>query len=151
MSYVILTRICLAVFGLSWINSIEWTDVSHIFQGCFSCTAPVRQPWIDMDKNNPLFPNHNTLQWCHNEQGGGSNHRRFDCLLNRFSDTDQGKHKSSASLAFVRGIRRWPEDAPHKGPVSRKMFSFDDVILKTELWLVRTIHQKCSLWGFLLH
>ena len=25
-----------------------------------------------------------------------------------YSDTDQRKHKSSASLAFVRGIQRWP-------------------------------------------
>ena len=35
--------------------------------------------------------------------------------------------KSSASLAFVRGIHRWPVNSPNKGPVMRKMFSFDDV------------------------
>ena len=34
---------------------------------------------------------------------------------------DQRKHQSSASLAFVRGIHRWPVDFPHKGPVTRKM------------------------------
>ena len=45
------------------------------------------------------------------------------------SGTDQGKHRSSASLAFVRGIHRWPVNSPHKGPVTRKMFSFDDVII----------------------
>ena len=39
--------------------------------------------------------------------------------------------KCSASLAFVRGIRRWPLNSPpHKGPVARKMFPFDDVIMK---------------------
>ena len=38
------------------------------------------------------------------------------------------KHQSSASLAFVRGIHRWPVDSPHKGPVTRKMFPFVDVI-----------------------
>ena len=43
------------------------------------------------------------------------------------SDTDQRKHQSSASLAFVRGIHRWPVNSPHKGPVTRKMFPFDDV------------------------
>ena len=37
-------------------------------------------------------------------------------------------HLSSASLAFVRGIHRWPEDSPIKGPVTRKMFPFEDVI-----------------------
>ena len=43
--------------------------------------------------------------------------------------SDQRKHKSSASLAFVRGIHRWPVNSPHKGPVTRKMFPFDDVIM----------------------
>ena len=38
---------------------------------------------------------------------GVSNHRRLDCLLNRFSGADQRKHQSSTSLAFVKGIRRW--------------------------------------------
>ena len=32
----------------------------------------------------------------------------------------QRKHQTSASLAFVRGIHRWPMDSPHKGPVTRK-------------------------------
>ena len=45
------------------------------------------------------------------------------------SGADQRKHKSSASLAFVRGIHRWPVVSPHKGPVTRKMFPFDDVIM----------------------
>ena len=31
--------------------------------------------------------------------------------------------------ADVRGIRRWPMDSPHKGPVRRKMTPFDDVIM----------------------
>ena len=38
-----------------------------------------------------------------------------------YSGADQRKHQSSASLAFVRGI--------HKGPVTWKMFPFDDVIM----------------------
>ena len=45
------------------------------------------------------------------------------------SGTDRRKHQSSASLAFVRGIPRWPVNFPHKGPVMRKMFPFDDVIM----------------------
>ena len=46
-----------------------------------------------------------------------------------YSDADQRKHQSSASLAFVRGIHRGPGNSPHKWPVTRKMFPFDDVIL----------------------
>ena len=43
--------------------------------------------------------------------------------------SDQSKHQSSASLAFVRGIHRGPVNSPHKWPVTRKMFPFDDVIM----------------------
>ena len=46
-----------------------------------------------------------------------------------YSSADQRKNQSSASLAFVRGIHRWPANSPHKGPVTRKMFTFDDVIM----------------------
>ena len=48
-----------------------------------------------------------------------------------YSDADQSKHQSSASLAFVRGIHRGPVNSPHKWPVTRKMFPFDDVIMAT--------------------
>ena len=44
------------------------------------------------------------------------------------SGADQRKHQSPASLACVRGIHWWP----HKGPVTRKMFPFDDVIMCTQ-------------------
>ena len=45
------------------------------------------------------------------------------------SGADQRKHQSSASLAFVRGIHRSPVNSPHKGPVTRKMFPSDNVIM----------------------
>ena len=50
-----------------------------------------------------------------------------------YSDADQRKHQSSASLAFVRGIHRGPVNSPHKWPVMRKMFPFDDIIL-VDIW-----------------
>ena len=31
----------------------------------------------------------------------------------------------------MRGIHRWPVISPHKGPVTRKMFPFDDVIMSS--------------------
>ena len=53
--------------------------------------------------------------------------------LKVFPCADQRKHQSSASLAFVRGIHRWRVDSPRKGPVTRKMFPFVDVIMKMRL------------------
>ena len=49
-----------------------------------------------------------------------------------YSDADQRKHQSSASLAFVWGSHRGPVNSPHKWPVTRKMFPFDDVIMGSE-------------------
>ena len=43
------------------------------------------------------------------------------------SDGDQRKHQSSAALTFGRRIHRSPVNSPHKVPVTRKMFPFDDV------------------------
>ena len=46
-----------------------------------------------------------------------------------YSGADERKHQSSASLAFVRGTHRWEVNFPHKAPVTRKMFPFDDIIM----------------------
>ena len=71
-----------------------------------------------------------------------------------YSDADQRKHQSSASLAFVRGIHRGPVNSPHKWPVTRKMFPFDDVIrfylrLEDEWGIVSRVfifNSRCG-WG----
>ena len=45
------------------------------------------------------------------------------------SGVDHRKHQSSTSLAFVRGIHRWPVKSLHKRQITRNMFPFDDVIM----------------------
>ena len=64
-----------------------------------------------------------------------------------YSGAHQSKHPSSASLAFVRGIHRGPVNSPHKWPVMRKMFPFDDVIMYVinNCWCAssRHLHQWC--------
>ena len=50
-----------------------------------------------------------------------------------YSGSDQRKHKSSISLAFVRGIHQRPVNSPHKGSVKRKMFPFDDIIMNVSI------------------
>ena len=46
-----------------------------------------------------------------------------------YSGADQRKLQSSVSLAFVWGIHRGPVNSPHKRPITRKLFPFDDVIM----------------------
>ena len=53
-----------------------------------------------------------------------------------YSEADQRKHQSSASLACVRGIHMWPVNSPHKWPVTWKMFSSDDVIMKSSTIII---------------
>ena len=53
------------------------------------------------------------------------------------SGADQRKHQSCASLAFVWGIHRCPVNSPHKWPVARKMFPYDDVIVRHTVFLSR--------------
>ena len=47
-----------------------------------------------------------------------------------YSGADQRKHQNSASMAFLRGIHRWPANSPHKGPVTHNLYPFDEVIMK---------------------
>ena len=60
-----------------------------------------------------------TLQWRHNCRDGVSNHQPRDYLLNRLF---RSRSKKTPKL-------RWPVNSPHKGPVTRKMFPFDDDIM----------------------
>ena len=46
-----------------------------------------------------------------------------------YSGADQRNHQSSTLLAIVRGIHRCQVNSPHKWPVKRKMFPFDDVVM----------------------
>ena len=65
------------------------------------------------------------LQWRHNGHVGFSNHQPHHLFRPKSKKTS-----CSASLAFVWGIHRWPVNYPHKWPVTRKMFPFDDVIMR---------------------
>ena len=64
-----------------------------------------------------------------------------------YSGADQTKHQSFASLAIVRRIQWWPVNSPQKGPVTRKMFPFDDVIVKPAGWscVSGRIQCRCNL------
>ena len=76
--------------------------------------------------NNPwLTPVHNnTMHYCDVIMGATASQITSLTIVYStiHSDADQRKHQSSASLAFVRGIHRWPVISPHKWPVTRKIW-----------------------------
>ena len=65
---------------------------------------------------------------------------------NVFSGADQIKHQSSTSLAFVRGIHRWPVNSLHKWPVIQKMFPFDDIIVPEYSVITRSVPWLLMPW-----
>ena len=78
-----------------------------------------------------------TLQWRHNECGGILNHRRLDCLLNHLFRCRSKKISKLSVTGLCEGMHQWPVDSPHKGPVMRKIFPFDDshhVIQQAHWW-----------------
>ena len=64
---------------------------------------------------------------------------------------NQRTHQSSASLAFVRGIHRRSVNFPHKWPVTRKMFPFDDVIMMAIIRGIGILHLLEDIVPFISH
>ena len=76
-----------------------------------------------------------TLHWRHNDHDGVSNHQPHGCLLNRIFRRRSKKTSKLRAAGLYAGHSPGPVNSPHKGPVKRKMFPFDDVIMKL-------IHQR---------
>ena len=70
-----------------------------------------------------------SLQWRHNDHDGVSNHQPNGCLLNRLFGRRSKKTSKLRVTGLCVGNSPGPGSSPHKGPVTRKMFPFDDVIM----------------------
>ena len=70
-----------------------------------------------------------TLHWRHNDHVGVSNHQPRGCLLNRLFRRRWKKISKLRVTGLCVGYSPVPVNSPHKGPVTRKMFPFDDVIV----------------------
>ena len=66
-----------------------------------------------------------------------------------YSGADHRKQQSPVSLAFVRGFHRWSVYSPHKGPVMRRMFPFDDVIMSRQKTVFLIHSNPISRWHWL--
>ena len=72
-----------------------------------------------------------TLHWRHDDHDGVSNHQPRGCLLNRLFRRRSKKASKLRVTGLCAGNSPGPVNSPHKGPVTRKMFPFDDVIMIT--------------------
>ena len=127
------------------INKQVWITESCIFR---DCPVPIIIILFSLSREN-MFVNHYDVVVCVYWSTGQKKYLLFfnhydDGIMGAiasqitsltivystdYSGADQSKHQSSASLAFVWGIHRGPVNSPHKWPVTRKMFPFDDVMV----------------------
>ena len=71
-----------------------------------------------------------SLHWRHNDHDGVSNHQPHGCLLKLLFRRRSKKTSKLRVTGLCVGNSPGPVNSPHKGPVTRKMFSFDDVIME---------------------
>ena len=142
------------MISLRFYNAVKFLMVSnglftHTIQGYFTGTGAIarlpRCQWRNPEwyGQNGRVSNNNKTEQSHYDDV------IMDAMVSQitslaivystvYSSADQRKYQSAASLAFVWGIHRGPVNSPHKWPVTRKMFPFDDVIMcEHTLWGVR--------------
>ena len=93
-----------------------------------------------------------SLPWRRNGRDSVSNHQPHDCLLNRLFRRRSKKTSKLRVTGLCAGIHRGPVNSPHKWPVTRKMFPFDDVIMEMQYCTLKTHWQltwrlhSCKWW-----
>ena len=110
-----------------WLSVWQWSNLADIDDG-------LNRPWY-------------ALRWHHNDRDGVSNHQPYDCLLYRLFRCRSKKTSKLRVTGFCAGNSPGAVNSPHKRPVTRKMFPFDDVIMdrnKTKhnkfIWVFRVIY-----------
>ena len=85
--------------------------------------------WMATIVSSPLDLLPVSLPWRHNGPDSVSNHQPHDCLLNRLFRRRWKKTSKLRVTGLCVGNSPGPVNSPHKGPVTRKMLPFDDVIM----------------------
>ena len=104
-------------------------DIKSLLSGISISILKIRRSWDCV-----IFI---TLRWRHNDYDGVSNHQPHGCLLNRLFTRKSKKTSTLRVTGLCVGNSPGPVNSPHKGPVTRKMFPFDDVIMMGNPMMVR--------------
>ena len=121
-----------AGFFASWFNSScssllwisNYVGITLNTQNFFSFLV-----WKYPPRRRCVGYNINSLHWRHNDHDGVSNHQPHGCLLNRLFRRRSKKTSKDRVTDLCAGNSPGPVNSRHKGPVTRKMFPFDDVIM----------------------
>ena len=118
-------------------QKLLWVKTEKNTQGFCEGRRPVVSPQkrTIRCKEFPCFDyiveslSHASLQWRHNWWDSVWNHQPHEGLLNSLFRRRSKKTSKLRALAFVWGIHRGQVNSPHKWPVTRKLFPFDDVFM----------------------
>ena len=87
-----------------------------------------------------------TVRWRHNGHDGVSNHQPHHCLLKCLFGCRSKKTCKLRVTGLCAGNSPVPEKSSHKWPVTRKMFPFDDFIIRTVNIVRPAFHNSMVLW-----
>ena len=102
---------------LSCLDHYNRCDFDEFF--IVGCTVS----YHDTSRCNPLLRRHN-------DHDSVSNHQPHGCLFSRLFRHRWKKTSKLRVTGLCVGNSPGPVNSPHKGPVTRKMFTFDDVIMQ---------------------
>ena len=122
--------------GKAWRNHVGYYQRVLKLKPLYALAIPFVTLWWCSFLNVPL-------QWRHNGHDSVSNHQPHDCLLNRVFRRRSKETSKLRVTGLCAGNSPGPVNSPHKGPVTRKMFPFDDVIMVFKLITqnVYTLHR----------
>ena len=110
-----------------WLQNITWKFVFYLFGKIYNASIILNE--------TPTCPTDWTygaevaLRWRHNDHAGVSNHQPHGCLLNCLFRRRSNKTSKLRVTGLCAGNSPGPMNSPHKGPVTQKIFPFDDVIM----------------------
>ena len=87
------------------------------------------------------------IHWRHNGHDCVSNHQPHGCLLNRLFRRRSKKTSKLRVTGLCVGNSPGPVNSPHKGPVTQKMFPFDNVITRILIFIPNMIITLLMLLG----
>ena len=115
-------------------TSLYWIRALYIFSpGMGPCSLLIQSSVAWSSRVSPYWygglVSTSSLQWRHNGHDSVSNHQPHHCLLKRLFRRRSKQTSKLRVTGLCVGNSPGAVNSPHKWPVTRKMFPFDDVIL----------------------
>ena len=132
-------------YGMFLVRSVGWAPLQHLING--RCVQSLAIEWLAVMPESVICGRLLLMHYDDVIMDTIASQITILAIVYSivYSSADHRKHQSSASLAFVWEIHRGPVNSPHKWPVTRKMFPFDDVIMASKIRLA-PLSPSVTVW-----